>query len=99
MLADLRYGCRSLLRSPGFTTANVLTLGFGTGATVAVLALLDAVLLRPLPLEDPDRTVTLQRHFEDGVYRGFVYPNSSGFRRHPGSCSKSWLATESVAYA
>ena len=84
MLADLRYGCRSLLRSPGFTTANVLTLGFGSGATVAVLALLDAVLLRLLPLEDPDRTVTLQRHFEDGVYRGFVYPELERIRETSG---------------
>lgn len=84
MLADLRYGCRSLLRSPGFTAANVLTLGVGTGATIAVLALLDAVLLRPLPLEDPDRTVTLQRHFEDGVSRGFVYPEFERIREASG---------------
>ena len=84
MLADLRYGCRSLLRSPGFTVANVLTLGVGTGATIAVLALLDAVLLRPLPLEDPDRTVTLQRHAEDGVSRGFVYPELRRIREASG---------------
>lgn len=84
MLADLRYGCRSLLRSPGFTAANVLTLGVGTGATIAVLALLDAVLLRPLPLEDPDRIVTLQRHFEDGVDRGFVYPEFERIREASG---------------
>ena len=84
MLADLRYGCRSLLRSPGFTAANVLTLGVGTGATIAVLALLDAVLLRPLPLEDPDRTVTLQRHFEDGASRGFVYPEFERIREASG---------------
>lgn len=64
MLADFRYGCRSLLRSPGFTTANVLMLGLGIGATIAVLALLDAVLLRPLPLSEPDRTVTLHTQFE-----------------------------------
>lgn len=49
MLADLRNGCRSLLRSPGFTAANVLTLGVGTGATIAVLALLDAVLAAAAP--------------------------------------------------
>ena len=80
MLADLRYGCRSLLPSPGFAAANMLTLGLGTGATIAVLTLLDAVLLRPLPLEDPDRTVTLERHFEDGLSRGFVYPELERIR-------------------
>ena len=80
MLADLRYGCRSLLRSPGFTTTNVLMLGLGTGATIAVLALLDAVLLRPLPLSDPDRTVTLHRPFEGELSRGFVYPEFERIR-------------------
>ena len=81
MLADLRYyGCRSLLRSPGFTAANVLTLGLGAGATIAVLALLDAVLLRPLPLADPDRTVTLHRQFEGELSRGFVYPEFDRIR-------------------
>ena len=99
MLADLRNGCRSLLRSPGFTVANVLTLGFGTGATIAVLALLDAVLLRPLPLEDPDRTVTLQRHFEDRSFRGFVYPALDRIRGYPGSCSMSWPEAEFVVHA
>ena len=84
MLADLRYGCRSLPGSPGFTAANVLTLGLGTGATIAVLALLDAVLLRPLPLEDPDRTVTLQRHFEDRSDRGFLYPEIVRIRERSG---------------
>ena len=80
MLADLRYGCRSLLRSPGFTAANVLTLGLGAGATIAVLALLDAVLLRPLPLSDPDRTVTLHTRFEGELSRGFVYPEFERIR-------------------
>lgn len=80
MLGDLRYGCRSLLRSPGFTAANVLTLGLGAGATIAVLALLDAVLLRPLPLSDPDRTVTLHTRFEGELSRGFVYPEFERIR-------------------
>ena len=80
MLADLRYGCRSLLRSPGFTAANVLTLGLGAGATIAVLALLDAVLLRPLPLSDPDRTVTLHRRVEGELSRGFVFPEFERIR-------------------
>ena len=84
MLRELRYGCRSLLRSPGFTLANVLTLGLGTGATIAVLALLDAVLLRPLPLEDPERTVTLRRQFEDGSRGGFVFPEFERVREASG---------------
>ena len=84
MLSDLGYVCRSLLRSPGFTAANVLTLGLGTGATIAVLALLDAVLLRPLPLADPVRTVTLQRRFEDFSSRGFVYPEFGRIREASG---------------
>ena len=84
MLRDLRYGCRSLLRSPGFTLANVLTLGLGIGATIAVLALLDAVLVRPLPLEDPERTVTLRRVSEDGSRGGFMYPELERIREASG---------------
>lgn len=74
MLADLRYGCRSLLRSPGFTLVNVLTLGLGAGAAISILALLDAVLVRPLSLADPDHTVTLHRRLEERIVEGFMYP-------------------------
>jgi putative ABC transport system permease protein len=60
LLQDLRYVARTLRRSPGFTIAAALTLALGIGANVAVYAVLDAVVLRPLPFHDPERIVAVE---------------------------------------
>jgi predicted permease len=61
---DLRHAVRRLVREPGFTLAAVLTLALGVGANVTVFAVVEAVLLRPLPYADAGRLVTL--HHRDG---------------------------------
>ncbi len=74
---DIFYTGRTLVRSPGFTAAAVLTLAIGIGGSTAVFSLFDAVLLRPLPFRDADRLVMV---FEDESQAGFPQ-NAVGTRQ------------------
>lgn len=60
VVRDVRFGLRSLGQSPGFTATAILTLALGVGANTAVFSVMNAVLLRSLPVADPGRVVYLE---------------------------------------
>src|SRR5271157_2723765 len=72
LLQDLRFALRQMRRSPGFATTAVLILALGIAANVIVFGVLQAMILRPLDVPNPDRVMTFAPHAAD--YPIFSYP-------------------------
>jgi putative ABC transport system permease protein len=64
-LQDVRYAVRGLRRTPGFAAAAILTLALGMGATTAIVSVVRAVLLSPLPYAEPERRVMIWSRWRD----------------------------------
>jgi predicted permease len=77
---DLRHAVRGLYRRPGFTLAVLLSLGLGIGANTAVFSAVDALMLKTLPVEDPDRLVLLGRTGRDTADTLFSYRETERLR-------------------
>jgi putative ABC transport system permease protein len=68
LLRDVRYGMRTLTRTPGFAAIAILVMALGIGANVALFTIVRSVLFKPLPFRDPDRLVRLYESNPDGKF-------------------------------
>ncbi|HLW55258.1 MAG TPA: ABC transporter permease [Candidatus Angelobacter sp.] len=70
LVNDLRYAGRQFLRSPGFSAIAILSLALGIGANTAIFSVMSAILLRNLPVHDPQQLVTLTDPSVSGMWTG-----------------------------
>jgi predicted permease len=77
---DIKYGARTLARSPGFALIAILVMAFGIGATTSLFTIVRAVLLKPLPFRDPGNLVMVYEHFRASTGNGFNVVAPADFR-------------------
>jgi predicted permease len=81
LVDDLRYAIRQMFKSPGFAAVAVITLALGIGANTAVFSVIDAVVLRPLPYNNPERLISAQSAgTQDPQAKSVSYPDFFDFR-------------------
>jgi predicted permease len=87
---DLRYGARMLMKNPGFTLVAALTLALGIGANTAIFTLMDAVLLKNLPVKQPEQLIELMTGYGapgSKVYNSFSWQAFQHWHQHNQSLS------------
>ncbi len=78
---DVRFATRMLGRSPGVAAVSVLTLALGIGANAAIFSVVNALLLKPLPLPDSNELITLVGHSNEGRRQWISYPDFLDLQR------------------
>ena len=78
---DVRYAARALRRAPGFAMVSIATLALGIAATTIVYSIVDGILLRPLPIQDPDRVMLARETSPDGTDMSLAWPNYLDWRQ------------------
>src|SRR6059036_3311164 len=84
---DVRYGLRNLRGNPGFAVVVIATLALGIGANAAIFSLLDAVMLKMLPVRRPEQLVELLTVRTGEPFNAFSYQALEHFRNHNQSLS------------
>jgi predicted permease len=97
LVQDVRYGVRVLGKSRAFTVVAVATLALGIGVNTAIFTAFDALVLRPRPVKDPERLVSVFRTAPGESRSGVSYPDYTYFRDHSKSFSELSLFAYGIA--
>jgi predicted permease len=87
LAADIRYACRTMRRNPGLTLTAVLSLALGIGANTAIFSLMNAILLKTLPVNDPASLAVLTSYSKDDRIGDFGYRDYLAIRGEKGAFS------------
>jgi len=85
--ADIRFACRMMSRNPGLTLTAVTSVALGVGANTAIFSLMNAILLKPLPVNDPSSLAVLASYSKDGRIGDFGYGDYLAIRAEKGAFS------------